>query len=41
MIYERHCRLSGIVVDLKQTDKENFPFKDCTIDETVTLMKNT
>ncbi|KAM6208761.1 clathrin coat assembly protein AP180 isoform 2-T2 [Sarcoramphus papa] len=25
--------LSGIVVDLKETDKENSPFKDCTTDE--------
>ncbi|XP_064364801.1 clathrin coat assembly protein AP180 isoform X10 [Dromaius novaehollandiae] len=25
--------LSGILVDLKDTDKENSPFKDCTIDE--------
>lgn len=28
--------MAGILVDLKTTGKEKSPFKDCTIDESVT-----
>lgn len=30
--------MSGILVDLKTTGKEKSPFKDCAIDESVTVI---
>lgn len=30
--------MSGILVDLKTAGKEKSPFKDCTTDESVTVM---